>query len=519
MKVLPNPQKSENISGSFTVDADTKIYADAAFTAQAERFANLVFESTDFRLQFTDVIEEAHIIFNLGEQLADEAYVVMIAQGVATITSSSQSGCFYGVETLRQIFNLDVKQQTIECANCYIEDSPKFTHRGLMIDVCRHFFDVDTLKTVIDLMSSVKLNKLHLHLSDDQGFRLQIDKYPLLTEVGSVRNGTEVVKDGKRYVDEQPYGGYYTKQDMRDLIAYASEHSVEIIPEIELPGHFVAALSAYPEFSCTGQVSEVRKSWGMSKDVLCAGNDNTYAFVCDILDEVCQLFPSSYIHLGGGEIPTDRWCNCKLCRERMSELQLNDYDELHNYMIEYFRKYLETNGKTVICWNDGLTKDSSNQIVSQVWKQLSRKHGVRQTQSGRKVILSPHFASFFGWPYSAVPLNKTLMYNPLKSIDYGVQENVLGVEGVLWTEYVDSNEKLFFQLLPRIDALAECAWSQRKVNFVKRIKKRLDLYDKLGLTCNKDALIRRVAGRLATTKRFFRKDSDIELNKSKKSLN
>lgn len=519
MKILPNPQKSENISGSFTIDSDTKIYADSAFTTQANRFVDMVQDCCNFRLQFTDVIEEAHIIFNHSDSLLDEAYVIMIAQGVATVTSSTQNGCFYAVETLRQIFKLHVSRETIECANCYVEDSPKFAYRGLMLDVSRHFFDVNTVKQVIDLMSQVKLNKLHLHLSDDQGFRLQIDKYPLLTEVGSVRNGSEVVKDGKRYVDEQPYGGYYTKQDIRDLIQFAAARGVEIIPEIELPGHFVAALAAYPQYSCSTQVSEVRKGWGASKDVLCAGNDDSYTFVCDILDEVCDLFPSQYVHLGGGEIPKDRWCNCKLCRERMAELQLNDYDDLHTYVIEHFRKHLETKGKTVICYNDGLTKDASNQIVSQVWKSLSRKRGIRQAQSGRKVILSPHFATFFGWPYSLVPLNKTLNYNPLKGIDYGSQENVLGIEGVIWTEYIDSNDKLFFNLLPRLDALAECAWAKSKVNFPKRLKRRLDLYDTLGLPYNKDALTRNVCGRLSTTKRFFRKDSDVELNKSKKSQN
>ena len=513
MNILPNPQNFENISGSFTISEDSAIFASSEFTSQAERFAKLVADSCGLTLKLTNVIEEATIIFAHGDEEEAESYVIMIAQGVATVTCSSVVGCFYAVETLRQLFNLNVKQDVITCANCYVKDSPRFAHRGLLVDVARHFFELDTLKQIVELMSQVKLNKLHLHLTDDQGFRLQIDKYPLLCELGSVRAGSEVVANGKRYVDDTPHGGYYTKQQIADLVEFASLRNVEIIPEIDLPGHFVAALAAYPEYSCTHQVAEVRKSWGISKDILCAGNDASYDFVKDILDEVVELFPSKYVHLGGDEAPKDRWCNCKLCREKMAELHLDDYDELQTYMVEVFRQYLESKGKQVICWNDGLTRSANSDIVSQVWKPLKRRSAAHQTKRGRKVIISPFFYTYFGFPYAMTPLAKTLRLNVFKGVAKAARANVLGVEGALWTEYIDSNDKLFFHLLPRLDALAEIAWSTNKKGFYKRLRPRLDYYEQLGVAYNGNAT-KRPAHRLSTTRKFFRRSSSVEFDKN-----
>ena len=519
MNILPNPYKTEKLSGSFSITSNSKIFCNSVFLAQAQRLASLVQESCGILLQFTDVIEEAQIIFALSDLADCEGYTLMISQGVVTVNASTAQGCFYAVETLRQVFNLDTKQEEITCANCYIEDKPRFSHRGLMVDICRHFYGVDTLKQIVELMSQVKLNKLHLHLTDDQGFRIQIDKYPLLTEIGSVRQGSEVVKDGKRYVDDVPHGGFLTKDEIRELIDYAAARNIEIIPELDLPGHFVAALAAYPEYSCTHQVSEVRKSWGISKDILCAGNDASYEFVKDILDEIAELFPSEYIHLGGDEVPKDRWCNCKLCRERMAELKIDDYEELQAYMVEVFRKHLEAKGKKVICWNDGVKPSTNVEIVSQVWKPFKRKRAVKQTKRGRKVIVSPCFNLYFNFPYALTPLRKTLNFNPYKGVSNISRENVLGVEGALWTEYVDCEDKLYFQLLPRLDALAEVCWGARKKKFFKRVSRRLALYDTLKLNYNKQATKRKPVGRISTTRTFFRRNSDVEFSKSLQNEN
>lgn len=484
MKILPNPQKAENVSGSFVIDGNAKMFCDRAFTAQAELLADLVYESRGFFLQFTDVIAEACIIFAKDDALPHEGYVIMISRGVATVTASDAAGCFYAVQSLRQVFNLDVKQSVISCADGYVEDSPRFEYRGFMLDISRHFFGVDVIKTVIELMSQVKLNVLHLHLTDDQGFRLQIDKYPLLTEIASMRSGSEVNKDGKRYVDDVPHGGYLTKDDVKELVSFAAARNVEIVPEIDLPGHFVAAIAAYPELSCTGNVTEVRKKWSVSKDILCAGNDKVYEFVNDVLDEVCELFPSRYVHLGGEDVAKDRWCNCKLCRERMKEQRIDSLEELQTYMIEQFRKHLEANGKTVIIRNDGVAAQTDKRIVSQIWTS-PRRRSAHETRHGRKIIVSPRREVHFNHDYNVISLKRTLKLRPFRGVKKANKDNVLGVEGSLWTQHAENEQQLFYWLLPRLDALAECAWSKRRSEFILRLQKRFVVYDKLGLNYNR----------------------------------
>lgn len=479
MKILPKPQKSENISGNFSISDNSKIFCHSSvFVPQAERLADLVYESTGNFLQFTDTLEEAQIIFSLDENCHSEGYMLMISQGVATVICSTAIGCFYAVETLRQVFNLDDKHQQITCANCYIEDYPRFTHRGLMVDISRHFFGVDTLKRIVELMSRLKLNKLHLRLSDDQGFRIQIDKYPLLNQISSNRSGSEIIKDGQTVVDDTPCGGYLTKDDARTLVEYATKLGVEIIPEISVPGRIAAVLAAHPEYSCTGQVSEVKKTWGASKDILCAGNDAAYDFVKDILDEICDIFPSQLIHLGADKSPKDRWCNCKHCRERMAQLKIDDYDELQTHLVEQFRVYLSAKGKTVVCYNDGLTKRANSDIVAQVW--TSHKHSVaKQIKCKRRVIISNR--KHLELSVDKVSIGKILHLRPFKGIKKRNRDLVLGVEGAVFTQYIDTDDKLFVQLLPRLDAVAEVAWANGKKGFFKRVNRSLALYDKLNI--------------------------------------
>ncbi len=510
MKIIPQPKKLEKLHGQFKIEQNDAIFCDGRFRMQAERFAAMVQNYSGITLTFTDEINAAKIIFSKDDK-PEENYLIMLSQGVATVKCGGKSGCFYAVETLRQLFCLDDGQKQLVCDDCYIEDAPKFKYRGLMLDICRHYFDLDTIKQVVELMSQVKLNKLHLHLSDDQGFRIQIDKYPLLNQIGSVRYGSQLISSDANLIDDKLVQGYLTKDDVRSLVAYAQERGVEIIPEIDLPGHFVAALAAYPQYCCTGQVAEVRRQWGISKDILCAGNDEVYTFVCDILDEVAPLFPSQYFHLGGDEVPKDRWCNCKLCLEKMSKLQLNGFDELQTYMVEVFRKHLEQKGKTVICRNDGITQRTDKNIVMQVWKPHTAKQGAQQANDGRKVIMSPFFNMYFDYPYARIPLGKTLKYNPARGVKKENLHNVLGVEGCLWTEYVINRDKLFFNLLPRIDALAECGWGYRGKNFNRRLKKRFNLYNVMGLLYNGKAHVGSGRNR-GIVKKFFQKDADVEVN-------
>ncbi|MCM1289677.1 MAG: beta-N-acetylhexosaminidase [Corallococcus sp.] len=517
MAILPQPQKYEKLGGDFTVTAETKLYCDDIFSAQGKRLAELIKECSGLTLGFAENITDAQIIFTFNEKCAREESILMISEGLATVTASCENGCYYAVETLRQLLRLDEAQENPTCSNCYVRDNPKFAYRGLSVDICRHFFPLDTLKQIVELMARVKLNKLHLHLSDDQGYRLESKKFPLLNSVSSIRSGSEVIENGVRVVDETEVSGYLSHADVAELVRFAALNQIEVIPEIDVPGHCVAILAAYPDLSCEGGSFEVRKRWGISKDILCAGNDETYNFVTELLDEVCEMFPSEYVHLGGDEAPKDRWCNCKKCREKMAELKLDDYEQLQTYMVENFRAHLESKGKKVICWNDGVTKSASKQIVSQVWKPFTRKDGAKQANRGRQTVMSPFFSMYFDYPYAMTPLKKTYAFNPLKGVKKSRQDNVLGVEGALWTEYIATENKLYFNLLPRMLALAECAWGTNKGNFVKRASNYVTLYDKLGLTYNTQAIKKFGKRNVKTVNEFFKINPDTELETENKS--
>lgn len=516
MYILPRPQKVERLAGQFVIDDTTKVFCHPDFQSVAQFFVSQVKSCNGLELQFSNDIQDSQIHFVWEQGFPNEGYQINISQSCLTVSATTQQGCFYAVQSLCQAFDLFVPHQTISTINYYVEDYPRFAYRGLHFDICRHFFGVETIKQIIDLMSQVKLNKLHLHLTDDQGFRVQIDKYPKLTEIGSVRAGSEVVRDGERFVDDVEHSGYLTKADVKEIVDYAAAHFVDVIPELDVPGHMVAALAAYPEYSCTGKVTEVRKNWGISNDILCAGNEDTYQFVCDILDEICEMFPSEYIHLGGDEAPKQRWCNCSKCVEKMAELKFDSFDQLQNYMLEFFVSYLTQAGKKVICWNDGIQPQTSPEVISQVWKPLTTKQGKKQANQGRQTIMSPFFRMYFDYPYAMTPLKKTLRFNPLKGVKKHARQNVLGVEGTVWTEYIQDTDKLFFNLLPRLDALANCAWSGIRSNFANALQGRFQLYQQLGLTHNHRALKQR--RNLRTTKKFFKHDANVEVINHHKHL-
>ena len=518
MHILPQPKKIERLKGSFCLEDGSNIYCDELFRAEAQRFADLVEACGGFRPQLVDDIQRAKVIFSRDDKHAAEQYSVMISDGVATVTCSTTTACFYAVETLRQLLSLDFPQATPGCENCYIEDQPKFAYRGLLLDVCRHFFGVETVKKVIDLMARVKLNKLHLHLSDDQGFRMEINRYPLLNQVGSFRSGSEVVRDGKRFVEDVPHGGYYTQQQLRDIVAYAASRKIDVIPEIDIPGHAMAMVASYPELCCTGKSAEVRTSWGISKDILCAGNDNVYQFVQNVLDEVCDVFPSEYIHLGGDEVPKERWCNCKLCKQRMSDLKLGGFAQLQTYMVEQFRAYLQQKGRKVICWNDGLDEKANGEIVSQAWAPQFTRQAIKFVNKGRKTIMSPYFYLYFDYPYAMTPLQKTLSYNALKGVKPSARDNVLGVEGTVWTEYIANEEKLFFNLLPRLDALAVCGWGYHTRKFMSYLREKFAVYQQQGVMFNSNLGKKVLFARLDTIRKFRKMDADVELIRYKKKF-
>ncbi|MCM1042753.1 MAG: beta-N-acetylhexosaminidase [Corallococcus sp.] len=519
MRIIPKPLKYMKFFGQFVFDADTKIYYCEQFENSARFFAEFVYKRTGVLPKFVEQLADAQIKFCFSDNtsMSADRYCIHISDGCICVNAISDLSAFYAAQSLIQLFELDVATELpVCCDNCFVADSPKYNYRGLHLDIARHFFGAEEIKTVLELMSRVKLNKLHLHISNDQGFRIQIDKYPKINQISSYRDGSERRTGGKTFVDEEKHGGFLTKDQVRDIVNYAASLHIDVIPELDLPGHTTALIAAYPELSCVGTEILVRKRWGISKDIMCAGNDAVYRFVTDILDELCQLFPSESFHLGGDEAPKDRWCNCDKCLEKISELKLSGPEELQTHMFNYFAEYLKSKGKRAVVWNDGVTAGTDKYAQVQYW---IRKPTARQLiAEERNVILSPFYRMYFDYPYAMTPVKKTYKLRP-QSIGSRSKnkEHMIGVEGTLWTEHIACSDKLFFNLLPRMLALAECAWGTNNSygDFKKRAKQYFAVYEDWNLCFNRNAL-----GHIAPHKRikavrkFFTQDANAEFNET-----
>lgn len=519
MFITPRPLKTELLTGQFVLDEQCTVFCSDNLSNSARYFTDTVRQYTGIELTFVDKIDDAVVYFTAPQlyNMRDDEYVIACADGKLGVNALTETSCFYAVQSLLMMFDVYTYQEgdQLTCRHCFVTDRPVYGYRALHLDIARHFYGVETIKKIVELMSSLKLNYLHLHLSDDQGFRVEIDKYPLVNKISSWRNGTEI-RDGSVHIDDEVYGGYLTKQEVKDLVEYARSLHVEIVPELDLPGHMVSLLAAYPQYSCVGEGIEVRKKWGISKDLLCAGNDETYTFICDILDELVEMFPGQYFHLGGDEAPKDRWCNCKKCSAKLQQLHLDSFDELQTYMFNYFTDYLISKGKIVIGWNDGFTASTHPDTVCHHWAPKTDGKTIRMINKGRKAIMSPFFSMYFDYPYAMTPLKKTYRYNPERGVRKHAVSNILGVEGTVWTEHIRNTDKLFFNLLPRLAALSECAWGTNRhyVDFKKRLEGLEKIWDKQGLVYNHNATARMsLFKRLKTTSVFFKKDANTELTK------
>lgn len=383
-----------------------------------------------------------------------EGYVLIISHDETTIYAKAPIGFENGKRSLQQITSVyrDSKIPPIE-----IVDYPRYAYRGMHLDVCRHFFSKDFIKKYIDLLAVYKLNTFHWHLTDDQGWRIQIKKYPRLTEVGAWR--TE--KDGKRY------GGYYTQEDVREIVAYAEERYITVIPEIEMPGHSSAALAAYPQLGCTGQQLKVPDSWGIKKDIYAPG-DSTFRFFEDVMDEVCDLFPSTYIHIGGDEAPKAQWKNSPVAQAVMHKQHLKNEEELQHYFMHRVESYLNKKGRTAIGWGEVVHGGLSDSIVVMSW--LDKSAGIRAAKQGNRVIMAPRGYCYFDYPQKGdkskaiwmlpLPLRKAYSFRPASGLLTDAQnELILGGEATLWTEYVKTEDDALHQLMPRMAAMAEALWT------------------------------------------------------------
>lgn len=396
---------------------------------------------------------------SLDSLLGEEEYILEITfEDGITIIGGSEKAVFYGESTLDQI----LRKNSTRLPAMKIEDEPAMKYRGFMIDCARHFFDLNELKAIVDTMARLKFNKFHWHLSDDQGFRMEIKSLPKLHTEGSVRKASNF---GKVHIDRE-YKGYYTQEEMRDMVAYCKSRFIDIVPEIDIPGHSTAIIHAYPEMSCRNRKIPVKTTQGIFKDILCAGNEKTYENLYKILDEMCDIFPGELFHIGGDEVPKDNWTHCSECKNMMKKLGLDTYDELQSAMMNRIADYLEKKGKTVICWNDALRgANLKNTLIAERWADRSNRT-LNWANSGRKVLMSDFYHTYFDYPYEMTPLKKVFDYKPyLKKMDVRGRENVTGIECCLWSEHIYDNGRLEYMMFPRAAAVAETAWGRGSGNY------------------------------------------------------
>ncbi len=412
-----------------------------------------------------------------------DSYTLSITEEGASVSAGTAAGLFYGLLTFGQILSgVDSQQDELTIPCLEISDQPRFRWRGMHLDVSRHFPSAAFVKKYVDLLARHKLNVFHWHLTDDQGWRIEIKRYPRLTEIGAWR----------KEPDGQIYGGFYTQQEIREIVDYARRRFVTIVPEIELPGHATAALAAYPEYSCTGGPFEVANRWGVFDDVYCPGKEATFAFLEDVLSEVSELFPGEHIHIGGDECPKARWNSHDLCQKRMRELGLADADELQAYFVFRIARHLSALGKRLVGWDEILDGGAPEGATIMAWRDA--KKGTEATLSGHDVVMTPMSHCYFDH-YQAkenepkaiggfTPLEKIYSFEPVPAdLPQELESQVLGAQGNVWTEYMPDTDHMEYMVFPRLCALSEVLWSPKQSrslpDFIARLRLHLKQLDRL----------------------------------------
>lgn len=513
LAVVPHPNEVTVQEGSFDA-ANASVYYDEALDERSKaivkRFAEQLFLVSESNGTLEEGSSKSGIVFELDNKLAHEEYTLKISENKVTVKASGLNGFNYAIQTIKQMLPVEVfgnvpvadKDWTLPCVK--IQDKPRFSYRGLHFDVSRHFFTMDEVKKYIDIMEVHKLNTLHWHLTDDQGWRLEIKKYPRLTEVGSIRNKTIVghLFESKTF-DNVRYGEgcYYTQEEVKEILEYAAARGITVIPEIDLPGHMLAALAAYPELGCTGGPYEVWGMWGVADDVLCVGKENTMKFLEDVLAEVCELFPAEYIHIGGDECPKVRWEACPHCQAKIAELGLKDDDRykaehyLQGYVTARMEEFLAQKGKKLIGWDEILEGEIAPNATVMSWRGVAG--GLQAVRMGHDAIMTPNTFFYLDYYQSLdkeneplaiggyLPVEKCYSYEPTTADMTDVEKShILGVQANLWTEYIATADHLFYMLLPRLAALAEVQWCQPEVKNWERFLESADdfcaIYDVMG---------------------------------------
>ena len=441
------------------------------------------------------------IVLGLDPSIANkEGYVLTTTPEGININGQTENGVFYGIQTLRKSIPAEAKEATILIPAGEIKDEPRFSYHGMHLDVGRHFFPKEFMKKYIDLLALHNMNTFHWHLTDDQGWRIEIKKYPKLTEIGSQRSRTVIGRNTQEY-DNTPYGGFFTQEEAKEIVKYAQERYITVIPEVDLPGHMLAALAAYPEMGCTGGPYEVCPRWGIFEDVLCIGNDQTMQFLEDVMNEIIEIFPSKYVHIGGDEAPRTRWEKCPKCQARIKTEGLKAdknhtaEDRLQSYCMTRIEEFLNSKGRQIIGWDEILEGDVAPNATVMSWRGM--EGGIKAAQLGHDVIMTPTSFCYFDYYQTAdtkdeplgiggyVPIEKVYSLEPVPAVLTEEQsKHILGAQANLWTEYIHSSEHVEYMVLPRMAALAEVQWTQPEKkdfkDFTKRLARLMKFYQRDG---------------------------------------
>ena len=497
--LIPLPVVLIPQDGEFIINSKTRIVKDAN-DASIDKATDFLKEqiqtSIGINVEYSHSGKKNVISFIKDKTIQhEEGYVLQITNREVQISYKTAKGAFMAVQTLRQLFPVDLQnKKSIAVPAVKIEDYPRFVHRGVMLDVARHYFPVDFIKKYIDLLAFYKINTFQIHLNDDQGWRIEIKKYPKLTEIGAWRKETRVghrtdkpiVYDGKKH------GGFYTQQELKDIVDYANARFITVVPEIDVPGHAQALLSAYPHLGCRDTTYEVGTDWGIYKEILCP-KEETFQFLEDVFNEVIAIFPGKYIHIGGDEVPKDRWKESVFCQQLIKKLDLKDEHELQSYFIKRVEKFLNSKGKAIIGWDEILEGGLAPNATVMSWR--GEKGGIAAAKLGHNVIMSPNTFLYLDYYQTAeqrkreplangrvLPLEKVYSYDPIGALSKEEAKYILGPQANLWTEYIPTPEQAELMTFPRVCAMAEVGWTalERKDynDFINRLNTNVKYLEK-----------------------------------------
>ncbi len=474
--LIPQPVQIGHSPGRFTITENTGIFC----PAKLEETANVAAEQFGITKPVNTGRKRNSIFLAIDTSLHREGYNLSVKRKKIEIAGGSNEGVFYALQTLHQLSGSGGLPSEVPCVA--ISDYPRFSWRGLMVDCSRTFQSPEYIKNTIDRISYYKMNVLHLHLTDDQGWRIEIKSHPELTEKGS--------KFHPEYNEPERHQGFYSQDEMKDIIRYAESRGVTIIPEIEMPGHSTAVLVCYPELSCTGKITDkifpFFKGPGVTPDILCAGNEETFALIEDVIDEIVEVFPSEFIHIGGDETPKVRWKKCPKCQKRIRDEGLSDEKELQSYFISRVEKYIISRGRRLIGWSEIIEGGLAPNAAVMDWIGGANE----ATEKGQDVVMSPTSHCYFDYPYKSINSERAYSFDPVKDLSEEQSEHILGLQANFWSHIDREPELVDKQLFPRLLSIAERGWSPSDVtdwnSFRNRLEKHLTVLQQMGINYYKD---------------------------------